>query len=187
MVSDRRVGKHSALHISLALTGLLACLSIAAQPDQPSEVPPAINTHNVPVTYDPYQFATGKSVGKPVRLTHTSDGTQFVWPNVPAATWDTVLLAVQSWGAESQPWVEVSVGSATTHQYLDPNAIGIRWLNLSGLHKQLVAGAQVTIRAHAVTLGGDNATVRLFRNQLDLREPLLIVAPHPDDAEIAAF
>jgi len=187
MVSDRRVGKHSALHISLALTGLLACLSIAAQPDQPSEVPPAINTHNVPVTYDPYQFATGKSVGKPVRLTHTSDGTQFVWPNVPAATWDTVLLAVQSWGAESQPWVEVSVGSATTRQYLDPNAIGIRWLNLSGLHKQLVTGAQVTIRAHAVTLGGDDATVRLFRNQLDLRKPLLIVAPHPDDAEIAAF
>jgi LmbE family N-acetylglucosaminyl deacetylase len=38
-----------------------------------------------------------------------------------------------------------------------------------------------------VTLEGDDAIVRLFHNQLDLRKPLLVIAPHPDDAEIAAF
>jgi len=38
-----------------------------------------------------------------------------------------------------------------------------------------------------VTLAGDDATVRLFHNQIDLRKPLLVIAPHPDDAEIAAF
>src|SRR5215472_10413343 len=187
MASDRRFGNHNAMHVSLAVMGLLARSSIAAQPHPPLEVPPAINTHNVSVTYDPYQFAAGSSVEQQVRLTATPEGARFTWPKVSATQWDTGLLAVQSWGAESQPWVEVSAGSATTRQYLDPNAIGIRWLNLSGLRAQLAGGAEVTLRAHAVTLGGDDATLRLFQNQLDLRKPLLIIAPHPDDAEIAAF
>jgi LmbE family N-acetylglucosaminyl deacetylase len=103
-----------------------------------------------------------------------------------ATTWDTALLGVKSTGAESQPWIEVSAGAATVRQFLDPNAIGIQWLNLSGLHHELAPGAQVTVRANAVTLA-DDAIVRLFQNQLDLRKPLLVIAPHPDDAEIAAF
>ena len=187
MASDRRFGNHNTIHVSLALMGLLARSSVAAQPHPPLEVPPAINSHNVSVTYDPYQFATGSSVEQHVRLTGTPEGARFTWPKVSATKWDTGLLAVQSWGAESQPWVEVSAGSVTTRQYLDPNAIGIRWLNLSGLRAQLAGGAEVTLRAHAVTLGGDDATLRLFQNQLDLGKPLLIIAPHPDDAEIAAF
>ena len=31
------------------------------------------------------------------------------------------------------------------------------------------------------------ATLRLFANGLDLSRPMLVLAPHPDDAEIAAF
>src|SRR5579863_3366185 len=172
MVPDRRFGNHNATRVSLALMGLLARSSIAAQPHPPVEVPPAINTHNVSVTYDPYQFATSSSVEQQLRLTGTPEGARFIWPKVSVTKWDTGLLAVQSWGAESQPWVEISVGSATTRQYLDPNAIGIRWLNLSGLRAQLVGGGEVTLRAHAVTLGGDAATLRLFQTQLDLRKPL---------------
>jgi LmbE family N-acetylglucosaminyl deacetylase len=177
----------NSLHTALALLGLVACAAIAGQPEQPIEVPPALNPHNVPASYDPYRFAADKSVEQSVRVTHTGQGVRFVWPHVSATTWDTALLGVKSAGAESQPWIEVSAGVATVRQYLDANAIGTRWLNLSGLRNELVAGAQVTVRANAVTLAGDDATVRLFRNQLDLRKPLLIIAAHPDDAEIAAF
>ena len=177
----------NSLHGATALLGLLACTAIAAQPEQPVEVPPALNPHNVPASYDPYRFAADKSVAQSIRLTHTRQGVRFVWPHVSATTWDTALLGVKSAGAESQPWIEVSAGVATVSQFLDPNAIGTQWLNLSGLRNELVAGAQVTVRANAVTLIGDDATVRLFRNQLDLRKPLLVIAPHPDDAEIAAF
>ena len=175
------------LRTATAFLGLVACTAIAAQPEQPVEVPPAINPHNVPASYDPYRFSADKSVGQSVRLTHTRQGVRFVWPQVSATTWDTALLGVKSAGAESQPWIEVSAGVATVRQFLDANAIGTQWLNLSGLRNELVAGAQVTVRANAVTLKGDDATVRLFRNQLDLRKPLLVIAPHPDDAEIAAF
>src|SRR5215470_15023249 len=177
----------NSLPTALALLGFLACTTIAAQPEPPVEVPPAINPHNVPANYDPYRFAAGKSAEQSVRLTHTHQSVQFMWPHVSATTWDTALLGVKSAGAESQPWIEVSAGAATVRQFLDPNAVGIRWLNLSGLRNELVAGAQVTVRANAVTLQGDDATVRLFHNRLDLRKPLLVIAPHPDDAEIAAF
>jgi LmbE family N-acetylglucosaminyl deacetylase len=177
----------NSLHTALALLGLMACTSIAAQPGQPIEVPPAINPHNVPASYDPYRFDADKSVEQSVRLTHTREEVRFTWPRKSATTWDTALLGVKSAGAESQPWIEVSAGAATVRQFLDPNAIGIRWLNLSGLRNELIGGAQVTVRANAVTLQGDDATVRLFQNRLDLRKPLLVIAPHPDDAEIAAF
>jgi hypothetical protein len=38
-----------------------------------------------------------------------------------------------------------------------------------------------------VTLEAESATLRLFDNHLDLRQRILVLAPHPDDAEIAAF
>ena len=114
MAPDRRFGNHNAMHVSLVLMGLLARSSVAAQPPPPPEVPPAINPHNVSVTHDPYQFAAGSSVEQHVRLTGTPEGARFTWPKVSATSWDTALLAVQSWGAESQPWVELSAGSVTT-------------------------------------------------------------------------
>jgi hypothetical protein len=38
-----------------------------------------------------------------------------------------------------------------------------------------------------VTLEAETATLRLFDNHLDLQQRILVIAPHPDDAEIAAF
>jgi LmbE family N-acetylglucosaminyl deacetylase len=97
------------------------------------------------------------------------------------------LLAVSSRGADHDPWVEVSVGEFRIQQYLDAKAVGVRWLNLGGLHEQLTGGAEVIIRTHAVTLAAEAATLRLFDNHLDLQQRILVIAPHPDDAEIAAF
>ena len=48
-------------HTAMALLGLVACTAIAAQPEQPFEVPPALNPHNVPASYDPYRFAADKA------------------------------------------------------------------------------------------------------------------------------
>jgi len=39
----------------------------------------------------------------------------------------------------------------------------------------------------AVTLEAEAATLRLFDNHLDLQQRIFVIAPHPDDAEIAAF
>jgi hypothetical protein len=135
---------------------------------------------------DPYKFAAGDSVTQAVRLSRTAEGLRFTWPRT-ATRWDTALLQVRSWGAEQNPSVDVSVGELRIQQYLDANAAGVRWLNLSSLHEHLEEGSEVIVRTHAVTLEAEEATLRLFDNHIDLQQRILVVAPHPDDAEIAAF
>jgi LmbE family N-acetylglucosaminyl deacetylase len=151
------------------------------------QVPPAARASpTAGYDNDPYEFSAGDSVTQAIRLSRLADGVRFTWPRT-GTQWDTALLAVRSWGAEQDPYVEVSVGEFRIQQYLDANAVGARWLNLSGLREQLTGGAEVVIRTHAVTLEADAATLRLFDNHLDLQRRILVVAPHPDDAEIAAF
>jgi LmbE family N-acetylglucosaminyl deacetylase len=60
-------------------------------------------------------------------------------------------------------------------------------LNLSPLREQLTEGTLVEIRAHAITIEPAATKLRLFENKLDLGDRILVLAPHPDDAEIAAF
>lgn len=130
-----------------------------------------------------FRFAPGFSSLQAVTFTRTPDGVRFDWPALVA--WDTVFLGVRSAGAESEPFVEVTAGSAQLTQYFDPHALGLRWLNLSAL-RGIAPGTTVRLRTHAVTLEVA-AELRSFDNHLDLRQRVLVIAPHPDDAEIAAF
>jgi LmbE family N-acetylglucosaminyl deacetylase len=138
-------------------------------------------------TDDRYRFAAGQSEESSVTLERTPEGVRFTWRRPAMSDWDTALLAVRSAGAEAAPRVEIAAGSARIEQYFEPNAVGLRWLNLSGLRDQLTDGTAVTIRTQAITLEPDAATLRVFANKLDLKGTILILAPHPDDAEIAAF
>lgn len=172
----------------VAVLAAAARLSGAQVPSDPQvTVPPAAATaRSASYESDPYAFAAADSVSQDVRLSRTTDGVRFAWPHA-GLPWDTALLAVRSWGAEQDPWVEISAGETRIVQYVDPNAVGVRWLNLSGLREHLADGTEITIRTHALTLNPESATLRLFDNHLDLRQRILVIAPHPDDAEIAAF
>jgi LmbE family N-acetylglucosaminyl deacetylase len=171
----------------IAILAASARIGAAQAPSEPQvNIPPAASAPTSRNDSDPYEFAPADSVAQVIQLSRIADGVRFTWPRT-AAPWDTALLAVRSWGAELDPWVEVSVGEFRIQQYLDANAVGVRWLNLGGLREQLKAGAEVTIRTHAVTLEAEAATLRLFDNHLDLQQRILVIAPHPDDAEIAAF
>jgi LmbE family N-acetylglucosaminyl deacetylase len=171
----------------MAMLAVTARISGAQAPTAPPvDVPPAASAANAArYANDPYEFAAG-NVTQTIRLSRIADGVRFTWPRT-VSQWDTALLAVRSWGAEQDPWVEVSVGEFRIQQYLDTNAVGARWLNLSGLREQLAGGAEVIIRTHAVTLEAETATLHLFDNHLDLQLRILVIAPHPDDAEVAAF
>ena len=172
----------------IAILAATAQVSGAQAPSEPQiNVPPATSAATAArYESDPYEFAAGDSDAHVIPLSRIADGVRFTWPRT-ATHWDTALLAVRSWGAEQDPYVEVSVGEFRIQQYLDPNAVGVRWLNLSAMREQLAGGAEVIIRTHAVTLEAETATLRLFDNHLDLQQRILVVAAHPDDAEIAAF
>ncbi len=170
----------------IAILAATARISGAQAPSAPQAPPAASAASAARYESDPYEFAASDSVTHDIRLSRVADGVRFTWPRT-AAPWDTALLAVRSWGAEQDPWVEVSVGKFRIQQYLDTNAVGVRWLNLSGLRERMAGGSEVIIRTHAVTLEAEAATLRLFDNHLDLQQRILVIAPHPDDAEIAAF
>jgi hypothetical protein len=172
----------------VAILAATARISGAQAPSgSQANVPPAASAATAArYDSDPYEFAAADSVTHVIRLSRIADGVRFTWPRT-VTQWDTALLAVRSWGAEHDPWVEVSVGELRIQQYLDTNAVGVRWLNLGGLREQLAGGTEVIIRTHAVTLEAEAATLRLFDNHLDLQQRILVIAPHPDDAEIAAF
>lgn len=139
-------------------------------------------------TEETYRFAAARSEAQNVTLAATTTGVAWKWAPPATAAWDTALLGARvDAGTEKTPWVEIAAGAAHTSLYLDAGAHGLRWLNLSALEPQLSAGAAVEIKSHGLSIEAGAATLRLFANHLDLSKTILIVAPHPDDAEIAAF
>jgi LmbE family N-acetylglucosaminyl deacetylase len=182
-VGHRELVQRLVLSAALSLVVFVPLVPLSAD-EQAVNVPPAAADQNAPTPDDRYRFAGD---AQSVTLARTATGVRFTWPRAAVNEWDTALLAVRSWGAEAAPWVEVVAGSGRIEQHLDPNALGLRWLNLSALSDQLLEGVSVEIRTHAVTLTDGQAPLRLFANRLNLTGSILVLAPHPDDAEIAAF
>src|SRR6202046_1698682 len=118
--------------IVIAILAATARISGAQAPSVPVNVPPAASAATAArYESDPYAFAAADSVTHVIRLSRIADGVRFTWPRA-VTQWDTALLAVRSWGAEQDPYVEVSVGEFRIQQYLDTNAAGVRWLDFRG-------------------------------------------------------
>jgi LmbE family N-acetylglucosaminyl deacetylase len=111
-----------------------------------------------------------------------------VWPELVEERWDTALLGVQinADAAVAAPYVQVAAGSVSDRQYFPPGDTGERWLNLTTLRGAMV-GTRISLGGEGVAFTASAARLRLFAAGVDLSRSLLVLAPHPDDAEIAAF
>jgi hypothetical protein len=133
-----------------------------------------------------YHFAADRSREQDLALSAEADALRGTWPETGA--WDTALLAVQAGGSPgAQPSVEIRSGALIAEQYLAARASGLQWLNLSFLKGHVAPGATIELRPHDISIPPGPARLRLFESGLDLTRPILVLAPHPDDAEIAAF
>ena len=132
---------------------------------------------------DDYRFA---SAGRSVSLTATPGGQRLAWPT-GVGSWDTAIVGVRVRASATDPRVSIEAGGVRVDQYLDDGANGLRWLNLTGLKSGIRDGATISLTGQGVEIDSGGATLRVFDNRLDLAGPILILAPHPDDAEIAAF
>lgn len=83
------------------------------------------------------------------------------------------------WLFDPQVWV------GEDRQDFERGVNGVRYLNLSGQLPALQAGC-LALRGRHCRLAA-TGTLHAFTNPDYTREPLLIVAPHADDAELAAF
>lgn len=139
---------------------------------------------------DTYRFTAGIGEQRTVLLGEIPGGVQWSWTRPGDSQWDTVLLGVRLRALEGEteePWVELSAGTLRSQQYVERGVNGLRWLNLTGLKSGLAEGAMVGLAGHGVTVAAGEATLRIFVNRLNLKGRILILATHPDDAEIAAF
>jgi LmbE family N-acetylglucosaminyl deacetylase len=144
--------------------------------------------------YDPaadyrYTFIPDASVAGQTTLPLHSD--HFLWPEI-SGDWDTAFLEVRiesGWmGTWLEPEAEIRHGSTVIRQYFERGASGIRYLNVSPLiRKRIPAGGKVGFRGKCLDWSSREGRLFLFRNRKPEGARILVIAPHPDDAEIAAF
>ena len=135
------------------------------------------------------KFRDNRGQSLSVTLEDANGTIAMTWPDAADREWDTALLGVTVDVAfiGAEPFIEMTSGGRSDRQYFRPGESGSRWLNLSFLRGVATGGARVNFRAEGVRIDAGLAPLRVFANRLDLSRTLLVLAPHPDDAEIAAF
>ncbi len=128
-----------------------------------------------------YDLAATATATVPVDL--KTDG--FVWP-AEARPGDTVFLEI-SVAAEggAAPEIQATRGAISVRQTFEAGAKGRRFLDVSPL--LAATGAEVVLSGRNVAWQTGPARLYYYRNTSLAGRRVLVLAPHPDDAEIAAF
>lgn len=100
-------------------------------------------------------------------------------------TMDTLILVVKLKSTFLGIFFDPHVIIQTDKQYFERGTHGVRYLNLSGLAKKMQEGT-VSIVTKYCTMTGP-LTLYAFNNIDYSQQRMMIIAPHADDAEIAAF
>lgn len=110
----------------------------------------------------------------------------FVFP-AAADGWNTALLGIRLTSTLAGRWFEPSVriGPDAELQYLEHGVEGLRYLNLSGIRPR--PGETVPLEGRHVRWEAQSGELLLFHSPVLAGKRILVLAPHPDDAEIAAF
>lgn len=142
--------------------------------------------------YDPdqdFQYELAQKGGRHLTVEVTAEGLR--WP-ADTQGGDTAVLSLEvqsSWlGQIFDPRLEYQAGGATHRQYLDREAEGKRYFDLSPLLAARPTPGQ-EVRLTGVHLGWRPQLARLsvYSSAPAPGDRILVLAPHPDDAEIAAF
>jgi LmbE family N-acetylglucosaminyl deacetylase len=113
------------------------------------------------------------------------DAAGFVWPETIQAG-DTAFLEITLTSTTgAAPEIRVARGEISVRQVFEQNARGRRLLDVSHLLK--AAGARVGLTGTGVGWQTGPARLFVYQNTPLTGRRVLVLAPHPDDAEIAAF
>lgn len=117
---------------------------------------------------------------------------QFTLPQPLSSSIDSGILSIELHckllGYIVDPYVEISVNDVVSRQYFERGVGGRRFLNMSLFtHELQKPGAVVAIKGTFCTLKEGSLTLSGFENASYLDKRILIISPHADDAELAAF
>jgi len=117
----------------------------------------------------------------------SADGSQLK-PSWHVGDSDTALLAIevhhQFLGKLLDSFVTLSSAGIERQQYFERSVNGLRYLNISEF---IHTDEPIVIKGSHCQLTAANSQVHLFANPTLENKKLLVLAPHADDAEIAAF
>lgn len=131
-----------------------------------------------------YDFSRTDGVRQPCTLSQGS-----VSLPVTAEKYDTAFLQVRVkttfMGYFRQPRIDVCAGNVISSEDVEYGVRGIRYLNIS---RFVDAGVKnILLKGYHVTADDGPAELIMFRNPDIKKARVLVIAPHPDDAEIAAY
>ena len=131
-----------------------------------------------------YSFERDGTRRVPVQVTATG----FSLPDI-GRDWDTAVLPLQvesaPLGRWFEPYIEVLAGDSRSVQYLDRGGKGRRYLVFG--RELLASNRPVSMRGTHVRWPDQGRELLLFSTPQVASGRMLVIAPHPDDAEIAAF
>ncbi len=136
---------------------------------------------------DGYDYSLGEAKSIPISISHE----QFTWP-AGIQSYDTVFLKADFHsnflGELFQPFVKVECKGDQFIQSFEKGTPGNQYVNISPCASKLKPGDKVHFSSPFLFLSGtDSYTLVLFQNKSLDGQSILVVAPHPDDAEMAAF
>ncbi|MBU0631299.1 PIG-L family deacetylase [bacterium] len=124
-----------------------------------------------------YSYAMKNALQKKVTLT---EGVLFI----PAEykDLDTLFLKVRLSFHPLSYFFKPFIQTLGLKHYFEYGAKGTRYINLSHLKDE-----HITLTCKHISIKTDDLTLYGYNNEIDLSKKIVILAPHADDAEIAAF
>jgi len=105
--------------------------------------------------------------------------------SAPLAEGETLVLALKVRHRWPGRWLDPFVEIGSDRQDFERGVDGLRYLNLSG-QRELLERGELTLRGRRCRLA-DSGTLHVMANPDFTRQRSMILAPHADDAELAAF
>jgi LmbE family N-acetylglucosaminyl deacetylase len=143
------------------------------------------------ITYDPRQSYVLGMAGPAIETVSVLAGEDGVVLPESITGAVSALLEVEvrasAAGRLFEPAVEIRAGDFHDIQYFERDAKGARFLNISRLLDSKSAGQRVHLDGHEVRWEAGRVRLHICREKVTADDRVLVVAPHPDDAEIAAF
>ena len=112
-----------------------------------------------------------------VRLPAVGDGRQTAFLKVE--------VNVSLLGRYVDPRVEIRARDRAEVQYFERGAKGTRYINISSFLG--INAVEIVLKGHHVDVNGRHVELVYFKNKIPEKPTVLVIAPHPDDAEIAAY
>lgn len=133
-----------------------------------------------------YNFEPTTSQTIAIKLQNKS----FIWPKNDIQ-YDTVLLKIKVKNKPlakiGLPYLQITNKKIISKQYLERHNNGFRYFNITDLAKQSRAGDTITLKSNNLVWDNNSIELIIFNNHIAPGSKVLVIAPHPDDAELAAF